>query len=136
MSFSGLQGNDELKPKDFLLKCNTYNKDKLDMYWKYDAKTETAKSWVYQYRGDETGWRKNEWDYKLHRFSEYSLVFKEGYSDYYTFDREELYYYPQSGLDTSRRYCEFITQAEVDEREQQFQEDVANFVPKKRVNKI
>ena len=129
-------------PNDFMLKCNTKNKDKLDMYWIYDAKTQIAKRFNYQYWGDESGWRKNEWEFELRRVYETSLSFAEkdtyhAAAEYVYLDRVKLTYWSDGAvIDKRDRYCEVITQADIDEREQQFQEDVANFVPKKKVNKI
>jgi len=57
--------------------------------------------------------------------------------EYVYLDRVELTYWPDGAvIDKRDRYCEVITQADIDKREQQFKEDVANFVPKKKVNKI
>jgi len=129
-------------PKDFMLKCNTAIKDKLDMYWIYDANTQIAKRFNYQFFGAESGWRKNEWEFELRRVYKTSLTFAEkdvmrAAMEYVYLDRVELTYWPDGAvIDKRDRYCEVITQADIDKREQQFKEDVANFVAKKKVNKI
>lgn len=73
--------NEQLKPNDFVLKCQSYNQYSknnrgVDEYWQYDAQTEILNGVAYNYEGMSELKKIEEKNFKLKNVSEGYLEFE------------------------------------------------------------
>ena len=134
--------NEEFKPNDFFLKCQTYNKYSknnrgVDGYWQYDSKNEVLKGIGYNYssiykRGPIKSYL--AYKFKLKSFSKVSLEFVEPLNLKFEEDFDRTIYFDREYL-TITHYltphvqmpCELITKEGIEKAEIEFQKKLIEY---------